>query len=135
MIAANEFALVIVTPERTVLDVAARAVRFPLDDGQIGILPGRAPMVGRVGCGELVADVAGSQVRYYVDGGFCQVKGGVVSILTERAMLPEQLTLDFAKAQLTTAEALPSGNGEEADRRNLAMDRARKLIALKSDRR
>ena len=44
---------VLVTPEVTLLDEPVAALRFPLHDGQIGILPGRAPMIGRLGYGEL----------------------------------------------------------------------------------
>ncbi|HSG70372.1 MAG TPA: F0F1 ATP synthase subunit epsilon, partial [Planctomycetaceae bacterium] len=38
--------LVLVTPEKTLLDVPTESLSFPLFDGQIGILPSRAPMVG-----------------------------------------------------------------------------------------
>src|SRR5439155_1110249 len=44
---------VVVTPERAVVDEEADFVALPLYDGEIGILPGRAPLVGRLGYGEL----------------------------------------------------------------------------------
>jgi len=51
--AAQSLRLVLVTPETTIFDELLAALRFPLHDGQIGILPGRAPMIGRLGYGEL----------------------------------------------------------------------------------
>ena len=83
----KDLRLVIVTPETTLLDEHVSALRFPLYDGQIGILPGRTPLVGRLGTGELrLTGTSGTEKSFFVDGGFVQVKGGVVSILTDRAM-------------------------------------------------
>ena len=45
--------LVIVTPEKTTFDQAVDSVTLPLIDGEAGILPGHAPMIGRLGPGEL----------------------------------------------------------------------------------
>ena len=42
--------LVLGTPETTLVDAPVRSLQFPLYDGQIGVLPGRAPVVGRLGC-------------------------------------------------------------------------------------
>ena len=71
--------LVLVTPETTLLNEPVQALRFPLFDGQAGILPGRAPVVGRLGYGELrVTGSDGENRSFYVDGGFVQVKGSVV---------------------------------------------------------
>ena len=41
----NQFRLVVVTPETTLLDENVDSVRLPLYDGMIGIFPGRAPIV------------------------------------------------------------------------------------------
>ena len=43
---------VIVTPERAVLDQPADFVALPLYDGELGVLPGRAPLIGRLGIGD-----------------------------------------------------------------------------------
>ncbi len=40
---ADQLRLVVVTPEKPLLDESVTALRFPLYDGQIGVLPGRAP--------------------------------------------------------------------------------------------
>ena len=44
---------VVVTPEATVLDTPADFVALPLFDGECGVAPGHAPMIGRLGYGEL----------------------------------------------------------------------------------
>ena len=44
---------VVVTPEATVIDTPAEFVALPLYDGEVGIAPGRSPLIGRLGYGEL----------------------------------------------------------------------------------
>ena len=46
---ARQLRCVIVTPERALFDEPADFVALPLYDGEIGFLPGRAPLVGRLG--------------------------------------------------------------------------------------
>src|SRR5437667_6660047 len=99
--------LVLVTPETTLLDEPVESLRFPLFDGQIGILPGRAPLVGRLGYGELKATTAAGEKSFFIDGGFVQVKGSVVSILTARAIPPKEIRRADAEEALKKASALP----------------------------
>src|SRR5712691_2292848 len=77
---------VVVTPERAVLDEVADFVAVPLYDGELGALPGRLPLIGRLGYGELRYRRGTAEHRYYVDGGFVQVRADVVTVLTARAI-------------------------------------------------
>lgn len=103
---------VVVTPESTVLDEQVDFVALPLDDGEIGILPGRSPMIGRLGYGELRLMVSGQPRHYYVDGGFVQVLGNVVSVLTNRAMPSTALDSKVAAEHLAQARGRKA-NSEE----------------------
>jgi F-type H+-transporting ATPase subunit epsilon len=75
---------VIVTPEKAVLDEAADFVVLPLLDGELGVLPSRAPMIGRIGKGELRITQGGQVKKYQIEGGFAQVRANVVTVLTSR---------------------------------------------------
>ena len=44
---------VVVTPERTLFDELVEFVALPLYDGELGVLPGHTPLIGRLGYGEL----------------------------------------------------------------------------------
>ena len=75
---------VVVTPERAVLDETADMVILPMIDGELGVQPGRAALVGRLGKGELRLN-SGSQVRKWrLEGGFAQVRSDVVTVLTTK---------------------------------------------------
>src|SRR5437763_10679359 len=80
---------VVVTPERTLFDEAVDSVILPLFDGELGVLPGRSPLIGRLGFGELRTRTGGAVRRYFVDGGFAQVRDDVVTVLTNRAIPAE----------------------------------------------
>jgi F-type H+-transporting ATPase subunit epsilon len=105
---------VVVTPERAVLDESADFVALPLYDGELGVLPGRAPLIGRLGCGELRIRQGERNRRYFVDGGFAQVRGNVVTILTQRAVRAEDINLAAAEEALQAAQAPPATPGPEA---------------------
>jgi len=75
---------VVVTPERAVLDETADMVILPMIDGELGVQPGRAALVGRLGKGELRLN-SGNQVRKWrLEGGFAQVRSDVVTVLTTK---------------------------------------------------
>ena len=127
---ASELQLVLVTPETTLLDEPVSSLQFPLYDGQIGILPGRAPMVGRLGYGELRIRDASGERSYFVDGGFVQVKGPVVSILTNRSMPVSDVDAADAEQQLNDANALNATSEDEFTTKEREVERARRLVTL-----
>jgi F-type H+-transporting ATPase subunit epsilon len=135
MPAHNPLRLVLVTPETTLVDEPVSALRFPLYDGQIGILPGRSPLIGRLGYGELnVTLVDGSNVSYFIDGGFVQVKENIVSLLTDRALTREQIDRTAAQEKLKEAVARVAHSDAEANARFRDQERARQMLAMAASR-
>jgi F-type H+-transporting ATPase subunit epsilon len=131
MIAATHLRLVLVTPETTLLDEPVTSLVFPLYDGQMGVLPGRAPMVGRLGAGELKIESAGGTRHYFIDGGFVQVKGGVVSVLTHSAVPADEIDVAQAHRDLEAASKEVATTDQARAARQHAQDRARRMISLR----
>ncbi len=130
MAADGPLRLVVVTPETTVIDRDVTSLRFALYDGQIGILPGRAPLVGRLGYGELrLTDATGSH-SYFIDGGFVQVNGPVVSILTNRAVPAEKIDAAAAEQELQAVNARVPTSDEEFAAKDRDLMRTRQMIAV-----
>ncbi len=127
---ATELRLVIVTPEKTLLDQAVDSISVPMFDGQMGILPGRAPIVGRMGAGELRYREGGTESSFFVDGGFLQIKGPVVSVLTNRSLTLADIDVESAQTELSEAIARKPASDEEFVTRDRDIDRARKMVAL-----
>lgn len=120
---------VVVTPEKAVLDATVDFVAVPMLDGELGILPGRQPLIGRLGYGELRTVHGKSTKRYYVDGGFVQVRADVVTLLTSKAIPAEDLKAPVAEAALQ--EALKTAvTPEEQEANRKAQLRARAQLRI-----
>ena len=97
----------VITPERAVLEADATFVAFPAHDGEVGILPGRAPLLFKLGAGELrVESPQGNQVLF-IDGGFAQMVENRLTLLTEVARKIEEIDPAAVEKQLAEAHAMP----------------------------
>src|SRR5271170_4478410 len=101
--AATSLRCVVVTPERAVLDEPADFIALPMYDGELGILPGRAPMIGRLGYGELRVRRGDSVQHFYLDGGFAQVRADVATVLTAKAVPVAEISAEAAAKGLEAA--------------------------------
>jgi F-type H+-transporting ATPase subunit epsilon len=126
--------VVVVTPEKAVLDETAEMVILPMFDGELGVLHGRAPIIGRLGAGELRLKTGGTVKRYFVEAGFVQVRSNVVTVLTSKAEEAAKITTEMATAIATEAESLPATNAVERANKAKARDRAAgmKKVAAKN---
>ena len=110
----SSFKVVVVTPEKTAFDAEAEFVALPLIDGEIGVLTGHAPTIGRLGFGEMrVRDKEQNTSRYYVDGGFVQISDNVVSVLTSRAIASSDLDATEIRQRLDDVEKNRGSSLEE----------------------
>lgn len=76
----------VVSPEKVVFQGESASVVAPAWDGQVGILPGHAPLVTLLGAGVLDVDLPkGGSHRFHVAGGVMKVEGDRVTVLTEYA--------------------------------------------------
>ncbi len=130
MIATTQLRLIVVTPETTLLDEPIRSVRFPLYDGQIGVLPGRLPAVGRLGVGEMRFEGDHGSRSFFIDGGFVQIKGGVVTLLTHGAISVDQIDTAKAETDLAAAMSMKATDDAAFAARQHAMESARNRLRL-----
>lgn len=121
---------IVVTPEATILEEMVDFVALPLYDGELGIAPGRAPMIGRLGYGEMRLVVGGQTRRFYVDGGFVQVAANVVSVLTNRAVPAASLDPKAAAELLAQARSRPANSEELLALRDRAEQQARAQLRV-----
>lgn len=122
---------VVVTPERIVLDEAVDFVALPMYDGELGVLPRRAPLIGRLGSGELRIRRGATVRRFFVDGGFAQVRDDVVTVLTPRAIPAEQIDPATVRAQMEAALA-PADTPEARAAQQKTLDKARVQLRIAS---
>jgi len=126
----HQLQCVVVTPEQAVFDEPAEFVAVPMYDGELGVLPGRSPVIGRLGSGELRVRQPGGTRRFFVDGGFVQIRSNVVTLLTDKAVPAEQIDAAAAEAELRTAAAKPTKNPAEFEQNKKTQARARAMMRV-----
>jgi len=122
---------VVVTPEKTALTQSADFVVMPLIDGECGVLPNHAPLIARLGAGELrITGTDGKLTLYYVEGGFAEVLENTIALLTMYALPAEELDLADAERELETVRANADDSPELAGMRQERLYHCRAKIRL-----
>jgi F-type H+-transporting ATPase subunit epsilon len=124
---ARTFRCTVITPERPVLDREASFVAFPAFDGEMGVLPGRAPLLAKLGSGELRIESPEGNAAFFVHGGFAQMLDDKLTLLTEEARPLSEVDSAQAERDLQTALGLPAPDEPAAQARDRAVARARAL--------
>lgn len=138
--AKTTFRCKLVTPTAAVLDDDVTYASVPAWDGLFGVLPGRAPILAKLGMGELRVDfpdaksAQGGSRSYYVEGGFARMEGERLTILAERATPSEELNAAAAEAELKAATAMPATGEAARAQRQQAVERAQAKLTLARSR-
>jgi F-type H+-transporting ATPase subunit epsilon len=127
--------LEIVTPEAKTYSEDVDMVTLTGTEGEMGILPQHMPLMTQLVAGEIIAKKGLETIFLAVGDGFVQVTGERVAILTDMAILAENI--DEAKAeearQRAEARLAEKITGEEAASASAAL--AHSLAQLKVKRR
>ena len=130
---AKSISLVVVTPERQLLQETVDSIQLPGKNGYLGILPGHAPLITELGYGEMSYQ-KGKELQYMtIMGGYAEVLADRVTMLAEVAERAEEIDVDRARAARERAEQLLSKTGDKDvdwDAATLALRRA--LIRLQA---
>ena len=129
------FQCTVVTPEQQVLDEQVTQAIVPAHDGQVGILTDRAPLLVKLGVGELRLDLAGGQRRaFLIDGGVAQMKDNRLTILTDDAVPAAEINAEEARAAAAEASAQRITDAESFQQRQHRLARARAMQQMASSR-
>ncbi len=129
--------LEIVTPERVVYTDDVDMVIAPASEGYVGILPHHAPLLTTLGPGEFRVKKGGVEQVLAVFGGFMDVRGDRVVVLTEDAEHAEDIDAQAAEeARKRAHEALQAGPMTAAEEARARASLQRALVRIRvSERR
>ena len=127
---AKTFRCSVVTPEKIVLECAARFVALPAHDGEIGLLRGRAPLVCKLAIGKLRVQTEAGMEIFYVDGGFAEMADNELTVLTEDARRAEEIERAEVEELLEKARARAAGDPAARLERDKAIERARMQLRV-----
>ncbi len=125
----------LITPDRQVFECDATSISLPAHDGSVGFLTNRAPLLCKLGVGELTVESPGSTHRYFLDGGFAQMLNNDLTILTEHAEESAGISAASADADLANAAAMTASDPASRAGKDAALARARARKRIASSRR
>ena len=126
-----EMKCLVVTPEETAVDEAVTFVALPLFDGEKGVANGHAPLIGRLGVGELrLQTTEGKTKTYFIDGGFVQIADNIVSIMSNRAIAASSINADEIREKLKEVAEQKANSDELLDARDKAISSARAQLRV-----
>ena len=129
--AAKHLEVALVAAERTVWQGQAKIVIARTTDGDVGILPGHAPLLGLLQGGTVqVRTVDDEYVVAAAPDGFISVANDRVSILAENAEMGHDIDLEEARRDLE--EALATGTESDVDADEVRLAEARVQAAEKT---
>lgn len=94
----------VIAPDRTVWDAPAQEVILPSTTGQLGILPGHAPLLSALDTGVLRVRADKEWLSIAVLGGFAEVENNEVTVLVNSAERGDNIDLEEARAALSQAD-------------------------------
>jgi len=104
-VAAASMKLRLVSPVTTVFEGETVGIVAPAWDGQVGVLPGHAPMITLLGGGALFVELpSGGTEEFFVNRGVLKVEDDEVVILTEYADREAPADFQTSQAWLDPAE-------------------------------
>jgi F-type H+-transporting ATPase subunit epsilon len=123
--------LVLVTPERKVLEESCDSVSLPASEGYVTILPGHAPLIATLGTGVLTLMSGSRSSSFAISGGFFEVSDDRVTVLADEAVAPPEVDAAVVRRELDESKAaLGRSTGEEQDRARNAIERAEAKLAI-----
>ncbi len=116
----------LVSPDRQVWSGEAEMVIARTTEGEIGILPRHAPLLGELVPGSVqIRRGAEPDMVAAVHGGFLSVTDAGVSVLAEHVELAEEIDVPRARAALERARSAGAGDEDAAAAERRAMARLR----------
>ena len=122
--------LQVVTPERIVIDEWVKQVIVPLPDGEYGISKNHDPVIAKLGFGALRLSSPTGQRKYFLNGGFLQLRDNIVVILTDKAVDAGSLNVSQIEQEIQTTRSKPAHNDIEIDSRLLNLEKLRSRLRL-----
>jgi len=96
--------LTIVTRERKIAELDVDEVELPASDGEIGILPGHAPLLAMLRIGQMRYRTGTTVMRLVLSWGFAEVLPDRVLVMAETARLPQEIDAAAAEREREEAE-------------------------------
>lgn len=129
----SELTVDVISPEKPLFSGKADSVVARAYDGEVGILVNHAPMLTKLGTGQVVITKGGTVTRFAIQSGFLEVADNKVVVLSERAVAVEDThwvkAEEIAAVEKELSETTDRSRREELEERLAWMRACEKLRA------
>lgn len=128
------FLLELVSPEKLLFSRPAEMVTIPAEEGEMGVLPGHAPMIVALRGGVIRVRENGAETEaLFIAGGFAEVSPERCTVLADEATPLNALSRAEAERRLAEAEqALAATTVEDTpERREAALNRVLSMRTMR----
>jgi F-type H+-transporting ATPase subunit epsilon len=122
----------LVSPERSLASLQARAVQIPGSEGDMTAMPLHAPTLTTLRPGILKVDAPDGASEYLVTGGFAQITEEGLSVLAERAIPMDEMTRAHMDELIEEARAMYKTAKEDDSEHGLVEDAAKLLADMEA---
>lgn len=102
----------ILTPEKTLYEGQVDFAVVQAHDGELGFMSGHAPLISKLGNGELRLKHKDSVEYMVIEGGLVEIKDNKLIVLAENAFKIEELDKAALEAELEEVKASSAGLGK-----------------------
>jgi len=113
----STFHFELVAPERILYSCEVESVGLPAAEGDMTVLAGHAPVMATLKTGFLViAEPGSADKRVLVQGGFADIGPKGATVLAERALFSEELTVDELDREIARARSVADAMEDGAEK-------------------
>ena len=117
----------VITPDKTVWDQPVQEVILPSSTGQLGILPGHAPLLTVLDIGVMRVRGEKEWTSIAVNGGFAEVEKNQVKVLVNGAQLGSTIDKETARSEYSASQtALDEATKSGSRQRQIQAEQAYK---------
>ena len=100
----QDFEIEILTPAKKLYAATGSEVVLPAYDGEVGVLPGHADFIGKLGTGALKVVTKGDDFWFAVSGGVYQVSEGKLAVFAVLGEDARAVDIEAAKTRMAEIE-------------------------------
>ena len=127
----STFKLVIISPQKPVLESEAQSVTFTTTEGQITVLPGHMSVFSTISPGEVIVRGTDGETSLVVGGGFAIVTHDSVTLLTEFGVRSDDIDQEQVMEAKRRAEEILKEQVDAKASASAQASLARSLLELK----
>jgi F-type H+-transporting ATPase subunit epsilon len=120
----------LVSPEKLVLAADIQMAQVPGSEGDMGILPGHAPVMTTIRPGVLVVTTrTGNEKKFYVRGGFAEVNPEQLTVLAQQSIDVDELDKAAVLQEIQNLEedVADAKTDEAREKAEFALNRLKEL--------